>query len=217
MDATTTDEQSKVQTAKDEAMNQARSVAETAGEQTKQVVSDVAEEVKGQLGDQKAKIASTIREIGDELDQAAQNSSGTVAGIAGQAADTTRQISSWIDTHDARDVLGEIEDFARQRPVVFVLGAAALGFLVGRVTRNAVASARDNSGQTIDLRQEAAFTAPVGGSGVTPSDPHLTGEPADAAVLSGPSGPLQRGFEGDEVAVGDVLPGVDTTTGREHL
>lgn len=116
MDSTTTDEQSKIQTAKEEAVTQARSVAETAGEQTKQVASDVADEVKNQIGDQKAKLASSIREIGDELEQAAQGSTGTVAGIAGQAADTTRQVSSWIENHDARDVLGEIEDFARQRP-----------------------------------------------------------------------------------------------------
>lgn len=209
MDATTTDEQSKIQTAKDEAATQVRSVAETAGEQTKHVVSDVADEVKSQLGDQKTKLASSIREIGDELEQAAQGSTGTVAGIAGQAADTTRQISSWIENHDARDVLGEIEDFARQRPVAFVLGAAALGFLVGRVTRNAVASARDNAGPTIDIRQPAP--QPVAGTAVTP---HLTGQPTDEAILGGPSGPLQRGVDGGNVEVGDVLPGVDTTVGR---
>lgn len=205
------DEQSKIQTAKDEALEQARSVASTAGEQTKQVVSDVADEVKGQLGDQKTKLASSIREISDELDQAAQNSSGTVAGIAGQAADTSRQISSWIDNHDARDVLGEIEDFARRRPVTFVLGAAALGFLVGRVTRSAVASARDNVSPTIDLRKPQPQETPIS------AEPHLTGEPADEAILGEPTGPLQRGFEAGEVEVGEVLPGVDTTAGRGQV
>lgn len=208
MDSTTTDEQSKIQTAKEEAVTQARSVAETAGEQAKQVASDVADEVKNQIGDQKAKLASSIWEIGDELEQAAQGSTGTVAGIAGQAADTTRQVSSWIENHDARDVLGEIEDFARQRPVAFVLGAAALGFLVGRVTRSAVSSARDNASPTIDIRKP---TQPVAG---TSMQPHLTGEPTDEAILAGPSGPLQSGFEGGNVEVGDVLPGVDTTVGR---
>jgi ElaB/YqjD/DUF883 family membrane-anchored ribosome-binding protein len=219
VDATTTDSgQSKVQTAKEEAVSQAQSVAETAVDQTKQVVNEVTDAAKSQIGEQKTRLASSIRQIGEELDQASQNSSGTVASIASQAATTSRQISTWIDTHDARDVLGEVESFARQRPVVFVLGATALGFLVGRVTRSAVSAARDNSsrsGQTIDLRQDAIVPPPVVGTApIQASDPHLTGDPMDAALLGEASGPTSRGYQTGGVGVGEALPGVDTTIGQ---
>jgi gas vesicle protein len=214
VDATTANsEKSKVQTAKEEAVAQVRSVAETAGEQTRNVASDIGEEMKAQLGEQKGRLASSIREIGDELEQAAQGSSGTVAGLAGQAAQTTRDVSRWIETHEPRDVLAEIEGFARQRPVLFVAGAAALGVLVGRVTRNAVAVARDtSSGQTVDLRQA---TAEPGGTSLHPV-PHLTGEPVDEAILGASAGPLQqRGMAADEPIVpGDVLPEAGPAIGQ---
>jgi hypothetical protein len=139
-----------------------------------------------------------------------------VANLAGQAAETTRQVSRWIDTHEPRDVLAEIEGFARQRPVLFVTGAAALGFLVGRVTRNAVAVARDNqSGETIDLRHQAVVE-PLPGAPVQAADPHMTGESIDEAVLRAASGPFQqRGNGVDEpIAPGDVLPATGSTIGQ---
>lgn len=223
----TTQTESKMQTAKEEAVAQVRSVAETATEQTRNVVADVTDEMKSQLSDQKGRLASSIREIGEELEQAAQGSSGTVADLAGQAASTTHDISRWIDTHDARDVLGEIEDFARQRPVLFVAGAAALGFLVGRVTRNAVAVARDDSRgkETIDLRQtpDPGLAMPVAGTSVQASDPHLTGEPVDEGLLGESSGPLQqRGYDPQSaypqndqpIEVGEVLPETGASIGQ---
>ena len=232
-----TTEQSTVQAATEQAKEQAQNIAHTATQQTRNVVSDVTDEVSAQVSAQKAKLAASIRDIGDELEQTAQNGNGTVANLAGEAADRTRQISSWIDTHEPRDVLAEIEDFARQRPVVFVLGAATRGFLVGRVTRSAVSAARDNSSQpsnTIDLREanlpgmpvmepEGASMQPAYG---IPVEPHLTGQPTD--LLAEDTGPLQRRAHDEQsaypnsdqpVETGDVLPSTGTSIGqvrRDH-
>lgn len=232
-----TTEQSTVQAATEQAKEQAQNIAHTATQQTRNVVSDVTDEVSAQVSAQKAKLAASIRDIGDELEQTAQNGNGTVANLAGEAAERTRQISSWIDTHEPRDVLAEIEDFARQRPVMFVLGAATLGFLVGRVTRGAVSAARDNSSQpsnTIDLREtnlpgmplmepEGASMQPAYG---IPVEPHLTGQPTD--LLAEDTGPLQRRAHDEQsaypnsdqpVETGDVLPSTGTSIGqvrRDH-
>jgi hypothetical protein len=232
-----TTEQSTVQAATEQAKEQAQNIAHTATQQTRNVVSDVTDEVSAQVSAQKARLAASIRDIGDELEQTAQNGNGTVANLAGEAADRTRQISSWIDTHEPRDVLAEIEDFARQRPVVFVLGAATLGFLVGRVTRSAVSAARDNSSQpsnTIDLREanlpgmpvmepEGASMQPAYG---IPIEPHLTGQPTD--LLAEDTGPLQQRAHDEQsaypnsdqpVETGDVLPSTGTSIGqvrRDH-
>lgn len=234
MTSTPETDRSTVQAAKDETASQVRSVASTATEQTKSVASDVAGEVKTQLSQQKSKLASTIREIGDELDKTAASQQGTVASLVGEAADRSRQVSQWIDTHEPRDVLAEVEDFARERPVMFVLGAAALGFLVGRVTRSAVSVARDGTATsgsegTIDLREanlpgmpvmepEGASMQPAVG---IPSEPHLTGEPTD--TLAKDTGPLQqRGYDPESaypkndqpIGVGETLPETGTSIGQ---
>ena len=234
MDGTTTGEQSKVQAAKDETKAQVRAVAETAGEQTRHVIADVTDEMKAQVSDQKGRLAQTVRRIGDELDQAAQNSEGMVASIAGQAATTSRDISSWIETHELQDVMTEAEDFARRRPVLFLAGAAALGFLVGRATRSAVSAARDNGArnQTIDLRQQGVGAMgpqgysmpPAMGDPIQAADPHLTGDVVvDEVLLVERSGPLpQRGYDPESaypnndqpVDVGEVLPESGTTLGQ---
>lgn len=227
-----TTEQSTVQAATEQAKEQAQNIAHTATQQTRNVVSDVTDEVSAQVSAQKAKLAASIRDIGDELEQTAQNGHGTVANLAGEAADRTRQISSWIDTHEPRDVLAEIEDFARQRPVVFVLGAATLGFLVGRVTRSAVSAARDKPSQpsnTIDLREASLPGMPVmepEGASMQPAygipvEPHLTGQPTD--MLAEDTGPLQQRAHDEQSAypnndqpieTGDVLPSTGTSIGQ---
>lgn len=228
-----TTEQSTVQAAKEQAKEQVHNVAATASEQTRNVMSDVVDEVQGQVGDQKAKLAGTIREIGDELDRTAQNGQGTVADLAGQAADRTRQLSTWIDTHEPRDVLYEIEDFARERPVLFVLGAATLGFLVGRVTRSAVSAAREDSptpSSTIDLREANLPGIPMEPEGASmqpavgiPAEPHFTGESPDVERLADSAGPLQqRAFDAESaypkndqpIGVGDELPEPGTSIGQ---
>lgn len=220
-------EQSKVQVAKEEAAAQAQSVAQTATEQTRSAVSSVTEEVKAQLSEQQTRLAATVRHIGDELEQASQGSSGTVADLAERAAHTSHDASRWLETHDARDVMDSIEEFARRRPGVFLLGAAALGLLVGRVTRSAVAARRNHGGaeQTIDLRgQEMASVPPLMGESIQASDPHLTGEVVvDEVLLVESSGPLQqRGYDPESaypnndqpVDPGEVLPEPGTRIGQ---
>lgn len=229
-----TTEQSTVQAATEQAKEQAQNIAHTATEQTRNVVSDVASEVRSQVEDQKTKLAASIREIGDELEQTAHNSQGTVASLAGEAADRTRQISAWIDTHEPRDVLAEIEDFARERPVVFVLGAAALGFLVGRVTRSAVSAARENTPSsptptnTIDLREASMPVmepegAPMPPAFGIPAEPHLTGQTPDEQRLADSTGPLQhRAYDSQSaypnndqpIETGEALPETGTSIGQ---
>lgn len=222
MTSTTGTDQSTVQQAKDEAAQQAHSVAQTAADETRHAASDVANEVKNQISEQKRRLTTAIRGVSDELDQTAQSSHGTVASIAGEAASRTRQLSDWIDTHEPRDVLAEVEDFARHRPVIFILGAATLGFLVGRVTRSAVSSARNSDGETIDLREATPPAVPMEPGPVVgvPSEPHLTGESTD--VLAESTGPLQqRAYDrqsaypkSDQPVVGEVLPETGTPIGR---
>lgn len=125
---------------REEAMADAKAVADTAKQETRSAIRGINDEIRRQTSQQKARLSSGIREIGEELDSAAQGSSGSVAEIASEAATRARRISSWVDTHEPSDVLSALERYARRRPFMFVAGATAAGALVGRFTRNAMAS-----------------------------------------------------------------------------
>lgn len=133
---------------RDEAVTDARAVADTAKEETRSAVRGINEEVRRQVSQQKANLSSGIRQIGDELDAAADGSSGSVAEVASEAAMRARRISSWVDTHEPSDVFHSVEQYARRNPLMFILGATAAGALVGRFTRNAMASRSNGSGST---------------------------------------------------------------------
>ncbi len=219
---------------REEVADQVRAVADTAQEQTRSVLSDIGGEISHQVAEQQHRLAAGIRDISDELDQAATNGTGTVADVAGEVASRTRQVSGWLEQHEPADVVHSVEEFARRRPLVFLLGAAAAGALVGRVTRNALAARKQSSGSPDPAGGQQVAPGeipPIGGdalaghrTSVQASDPHLTGEPADAVLLGEPSGPLtQRAHDPESaypnndqppVEVGDELPTAGTRIGQ---
>jgi len=132
------------------AKNEAGNVVETAKEQAQVVTSDVREQAKqltdearSQLTDhafaQRDNAVQSLRSIGDELtgmsDQAIDPGIGAqltreVGGMAHKSAD-------FLQEREPGQLVEEVREFARRRPGAFLIGAAAAGFLVGRVTRNA--------------------------------------------------------------------------------
>ena len=65
--------------------------------------------------------------------------------IARQASDKAQELATWIDAREPGDLVTEVRDFARRKPGTFLLGAAAVGVLAGRLTRSAVDVKRDDS------------------------------------------------------------------------
>lgn len=118
-----------------QASEQARAVADTARQETHDVMEQVGTEVRQQVDHQKDRLAQGLRGLSDELSDVAQQRSGTLATVADDAAGRTRDASDWIEHHEPQDVIAAIEDFARRRPMAFLAGAAAAGVLVGRLTR----------------------------------------------------------------------------------
>ncbi|MCU0282762.1 MAG: hypothetical protein MUD13_02545 [Candidatus Nanopelagicales bacterium] len=158
-----------------DAKEQAISVVQSATEQTKGLVSGVGQQVSSEVESQKGRLVQLLREIGDELDQAAgrtEGADGRVAMVASEAATRTREASTWLESHQARDLVDSVSDFARRRPMVFIAGSAIAGMVVGRLTRGMVDAARDESAQQGSSTTFAAGAgtgtigeAPVGGYG----------------------------------------------------
>lgn len=133
-----------------DAKEQALSVVQSATEQTKGLVSGVGQQVSSEVESQKGRLVQFLREIGDELDQAAgrtEGADGRVAMVATEAATRTREASTWLESHQARDLVDSVSDFARRRPMVFIAGSAVAGMVVGRLTRGMVDAARDQGAQ----------------------------------------------------------------------
>lgn len=109
------------------------------------------EQAVGQLATQKERasselggVARALRTTGDQLSEQEQ---GSVARYVTQAADQTERLSEYLSERDANELVREAEDFARNRPAVFLGGAFALGVAAARFLKS---SAGQREGVEID-------------------------------------------------------------------
>jgi hypothetical protein len=62
-----------------------------------------------------------------------RSKSPTVARYADHAADRVERFSRSLHEQRWGDIIDDVEDVARRRPALFILGTVAVGFLVGRL------------------------------------------------------------------------------------
>ncbi len=130
-------------TAKEEATN----VAVEAGGQARDIARQAMGELQTQASTQQQKVAGLVSSYASELGSLAsgEGSSGPITDLAQRAADKTREVGEWLELREPRDVLQELSSFARRRPGAFLVGAAVAGVVVGRLTRNLAAEAKDEA------------------------------------------------------------------------
>lgn len=122
------------------AAEQARTLAGQAKDQARTVIQDAAQQARDQSEQQARRAAGSLRQTGDQLRALAEGRPDE----AGQAGEWARQLAEQLSTVAQRvedggveGVLRDVSRFARRRPGVFLLGAAAAGFAVGRMIKNA--------------------------------------------------------------------------------
>lgn len=136
---------------KDTAVDAGRSVAETTKDEAANVASEakaqatslldsVGSQVQDQAGTQQRRLAETVHGLAGELGSMASGSqeSGPLTDLARQGADKGSEIARWLQDKEPRDVLSEVESFARRRPALFLVLCGAAGVLAGRLTRGAI-------------------------------------------------------------------------------
>jgi hypothetical protein len=188
------------------------SVAATAADQAKQVASETGRQARGLLGDvrdqareqaaaQQHKTVEGLHTLAAQLDEMAAKSgeSGIATKLAQEASHRLHGAASWLERRQPDDLLNEIRDFARRRPTMFLLGAAAAGVVAGRLTRGLTAQAGRG--------QAASAAPPAGETGWRPDGPVPAGEQLSAYGY-GPA-------TGHEPAPGYAPPGSDPSAGRE--
>jgi len=148
VDTTSTGAPGQAQAAKEEAMNQASDLKDTAREHVgamtddaKEKATNVAHDVRRELetqGDTQAKrAASALHNVGSQLsDMANAGQPGPVVDVTRQLADKSRQIASRLEERGVQGVGGDLRRFARRQPGLFLAAAGVTGFLVTRMLRN---------------------------------------------------------------------------------
>ena len=90
----------------------------------------LAAEQKDRLAAQAAAAAETMRCAGIAFERADNR---TFAGLAERFAERADRLALEIRIREWRDIAAEAEELARRRPEWFALGAAAAGFIAGRL------------------------------------------------------------------------------------
>lgn len=85
-------------------------------------------------------IAQALQSTGEQLREQDQDSIGQYADQAGRLAD-------YLDDKDSEELMSEVEDFARNKPAIFMGGAFILGAAAARFLKS-------SAGQTGDLKEE---------------------------------------------------------------
>jgi hypothetical protein len=182
--ATTTDTPSTTDVAKGEAKNvqdtavQAGSqVASTAADQAKQVAQETQRQAKDLLDQGRTQVREQAitqqQKAGQSLSSLAQElrglADGTSSGAPGPARDLLQQgagmvenFASKLQNREPAELLDEVRSFARRKPGLFLLGAAAAGVLAGRLTRGVTAAHSDSGpSSTGGYRPQSNYVDPT--------------------------------------------------------
>jgi hypothetical protein len=156
--------------AKDVAVDEAKNVGQTAAQAGSQVASTAADQAKQVVGETqrqakdlldqgrtqvKDQVVSQQQKAGQSLSSLAQElralADGTSEGAPGPARDLLQQASSSVENfasmlqnREPAELLEEVRRFARRKPGMFLLGAAAAGVLAGRLTSGVKAAHSSN-------------------------------------------------------------------------
>jgi hypothetical protein len=168
--------------------------------QTRALLSDLRDQLESEAGQQTQRLADNVRRLSDELREMSENGKpdSAAAGVVRQVADGGHQIAGRLESRGPQGLIGDLQDFARRKPGVFLAGAALAGFAAARVGK-AVAAAGSGSGgaQQSAARDEQRDEQPSIGAGapagtdrlqaLPPVTPAVTSAPAQETVTPAPT------------------------------
>jgi len=118
--------------------DQAKSTAGQAfGAATKRAT-EVLDEQKGTVASGLTSVADSIKQVGENLNTTnepnpiAEKAAQYTSSLAGQI----ENLSGYFERKDVRDMVRDVETFARRYPAYFIGGAVALGFLAARFLKS---------------------------------------------------------------------------------
>jgi hypothetical protein len=154
-----------------EARDQARYVGREAKDQAREVADRARQEMREQAQARSQQAAASLRTLGDRLNALASGdaqSAGPLVDYLREGQDKVATLASRLES-GPDEVLDELRQFARRKPMVFLASAGLLGFVAGRLVRSA------SSDGSNDSNTETALV-PMADSAVV-MEPELAGVP----------------------------------------
>jgi ElaB/YqjD/DUF883 family membrane-anchored ribosome-binding protein len=130
-----------------EARQQAGQLGQEVARQGRHLVEESKDQLHEQARTQTDRIAKSLRDVAEQLTDMVEGrppESGAVHDYVQQAADKVGEFAQRVDHRGFDGLVQDAERFARRRPGVFLAGAAAIGFGLGRLFRGAKAAESEN-------------------------------------------------------------------------
>jgi ElaB/YqjD/DUF883 family membrane-anchored ribosome-binding protein len=163
------------------AMSAVGTAVEQAKEKTGELVDQATAQAKPELESRKEQVAEGLGSTARALYQTSrqlreQEAAAPVAEYAERAAARVERLADHLRERDLRELIGEVEDFARRQPVLFVGGAFTVGLFAARFLKSS-----GERGATTDVNR------PQAGRRVAPS-PTQPGRAREPWASGGPQG-----------------------------
>jgi hypothetical protein len=112
-------------------LNEAKSAAEKVAHTATEQIEHRLDSAKNRAVDAIGGVADALRHTGESRATAAP-----AAALASRAADGIDDVADYLQTRSLRDVVGEVERFARREPAIFLGAAFAIGLIGGRFLKS---------------------------------------------------------------------------------
>lgn len=130
----------------DDIRNHGREAADEIKDAAHEKAEGVFDQQKGSVADQAKGLSSAFRKMAQELDDQDQ---GYLSGYANRMASYTDTASERLRDQDMDGLAGQVRDYSRQQPAVFMGGAVVLGFVLARFMNS---SQKRDEGRTSQSR-----------------------------------------------------------------
>src|SRR4051794_7135960 len=127
---------------------QAKVVAGEFREQLDRFVGQAGDEVREQARERSERAAGQLRVLSERMTALADGrpqDAGPLAGYVGEVEQRVAGLAARLEQRGPEGVVEDVSGFARRRPGVFLAGAVAVGFVVGRVVRAGSAAQRSTA------------------------------------------------------------------------
>jgi hypothetical protein len=197
------------------AADQAKEVADVTKRQAQDLLDQGRAQVREQASTQQQKAAQGLTSLAGELrglaNGTSQGAPGPARDLLEQASGKVEEFSTWLQSREPADLLDEVRAFARRKPGMFLLGAAAAGIVAGRMTSGVKAvHSDDTDGRNIGGRYSGGTNyvdpAPAYGYGTTDTAGTFAETTTTYTETTGTGTPLPPPPYGTVPPAGSVVP-----------
>ena len=159
------------------------------GTQGRHVVEDAKHQLHEQAQTQTENLAEALRRIGDQINDMLSGrppQEGPVRDYGEQLASKVTEVAGRVHQRGFDGIVNDAERFARRRPGIFLLGAAAAGVVAGRVLRGTKSEQNGQGGAPLP-----PIGAAASGDGPAQNAPApAVAAPSDTTLVPPPAPPI---------------------------